>query len=215
MGLPRWAAIHAGVALALVGACAGTTTTRSSQGIEARSAQRELAVPDVRQATPYTCGASALQAVLAYFGIEEREDALGAELGATPTDGVTPAAIVRAATARGLSARFATDTRVEDLEAALGRREPVILAIQAWGKGRAGGGYADDWQDGHFVVLVGLDGAEVVVEDPSLLGSRGVMTRAELLERWHDEDLGVRTRRGAIFVSGRRPSPPVGRAHVD
>ena len=32
--------------------------------------RHELAVPDVRQSTTYTCSASALQAVLAYYGIE-------------------------------------------------------------------------------------------------------------------------------------------------
>ncbi|RPI99790.1 MAG: hypothetical protein EHM31_09480, partial [Candidatus Aminicenantes bacterium] len=37
-------------------------------------------VPDVRQSTGYTCGASALQAILAYWGTEEREDRLAARL---------------------------------------------------------------------------------------------------------------------------------------
>src|SRR5262245_25399786 len=63
---------------------------------------RELAVPDVRQATDYTCSASALQAVLAYYGVEKREDELAKELGATPEDGAPPEAIVRVAMAHGL-----------------------------------------------------------------------------------------------------------------
>ena len=33
-------------------------------------------VPDVRQSTSYSCGTAALQAVLHYYGIEEREDRL-------------------------------------------------------------------------------------------------------------------------------------------
>jgi hypothetical protein len=41
-------------------------------------------VPDVRQSTGYTCGAAALQAVLAYWGTQEREDRLAARLRSTP-----------------------------------------------------------------------------------------------------------------------------------
>lgn len=35
---------------------------------------REIALPDVRQSTDYTCAAAALMSVLAYYGIEARED---------------------------------------------------------------------------------------------------------------------------------------------
>jgi hypothetical protein len=47
-------------------------------------------VPDVRQSTDYSCGAVALQAVLAYWGISEREDRLIARLHSTPQQGTHP-----------------------------------------------------------------------------------------------------------------------------
>ena len=52
-------------------------------------------VPDVRQSTGYSCGAAALQAVLAHWGISEREDRLVARLHSTPQLGTHPNDIVR------------------------------------------------------------------------------------------------------------------------
>ena len=90
-----------------------------------------LRVPDVRQTTDYTCSASALQAVLAYFGEEAGEPELASELGATPQDGAPPEAIVRVARAHGLSAELREDLRIADLASAVRRGIPVIVALQA------------------------------------------------------------------------------------
>src|ERR1041384_88752 len=110
----------------------------------ASSQVRELAVPDVRQATDYTCSASALQAVLAYYGVEVREDVLAKELGATPEDGAPPEAIVRVAMSHGLSATKREHMTVEDLAAQVAQGRPVIVEIQAWSDAPRAS-WADDW----------------------------------------------------------------------
>src|SRR5262245_61799120 len=69
-----------------------------------RGAPEELAVPDVEQDTDYTCSASALRGVLAYYGKDLAEAPLASELGATPQDGAPPEAIARVARAHGLDA---------------------------------------------------------------------------------------------------------------
>lgn len=166
---------------------------------------RELAVPDVRQSADYTCSAAALQAVLAYYGIEAREDTLVKEIGATPEDGAPPEAIERAARARGLKAELREGLSIADLEAAVRAGRPVIVDIQAWpDRPRT---YADDWDDGHYVVVVGVEKDRLVFEDPSILGGRGVIARAAFADRWHDEDKRKRNVHAGILFDG-RPAPP-------
>ncbi|MGD0783626.1 MAG: cysteine peptidase family C39 domain-containing protein [Candidatus Aminicenantales bacterium] len=168
-------------------------------------------VPDVRQSTSYSCGTAALQAVLHYYGIEEREDRLMKELKTNEKEGTSPEDILRVAKAHGLRAEMREGLGFEDLKSALDRGIPVIAAIQAW-KGAKGSGpsWAENWEDGHYEIILGLDAASVYVEDPSLLGCRGIIPREEFLERWHDYEgpppFGAGRRayvRMGIFIEGR------------
>ncbi|HOW86826.1 MAG TPA: C39 family peptidase [Candidatus Aminicenantes bacterium] len=143
------------------------------------------AVPDVRQSTGYSCGAAALQAVLACWGIEEREDRLAARLGTTPEQGTHPDAIVRGARELGLTAEMREGLELADLERALAEGASVIVDLQAW-RDKPDAPWAETWDDGHYMVLLGLDAANLYFEDPSLLGARGVIPRAEFIDRWHD-----------------------------
>ena len=175
--------------------------------------QVELRLPDVRQATGYTCGAAALMAVLAYYGVETREDRLAVEVGADPRAGVSPPAIARVARAHGLRAEIRERMTVDDLLRMVHAGRPVIIVLQAWSD-RPRPAYASDWEDGHYLVLVGAQGDELIFEDPSLLGSRGVLRRRELEERWHDTDGKHAWLRMGIIFDG-RPAPPPPLRHID
>lgn len=177
-------------------------------------ALHELPVPDVRQSTDYTCSASALQAVFAYYGIEATEDELAKELGATPKDGAPPDAIVRVARAHGLTADARDDMTIDDLARELAQRRPTIVDLEAWADPPRTS-WADDWDDGHYVILVAIDGDQLVFEDPSVLGSRSVLRKDELAARWHDEDNGRRHRNTGIVFGGKPPAPPRARVHMD
>jgi predicted double-glycine peptidase len=72
------------------------------------------------------------------------------------------------------------------------------------------------------VIVLGLDADSVYVEDPSLLGCRGIIPRAEFLERWHDYegrppfDAGRRVyMRMGIFIEGRPAVPAHPYCRVD
>ncbi len=144
-------------------------------------------VPDVRQSTDYSCGASALQAVLHYYGFEAREDTLMKACKTTSRYGTQPAGIVRAAKEKGFTAKIREGLSLDDLAAALQRGIPVIADIQAWvDKPKPGSSWLKRWEDGHYVIVIGMDDTHIYVEDPSLLGCRGRIPRAEFIERWHD-----------------------------
>jgi len=173
-------------------------------------------VPDVRQSTGYTCGAAALQAVLARWGTSEREDRLAVRLHSTPEAGTHPLDIVRVAREFGLSAELREALALSDLEAALAAGTSVIVDLQAW-RDRTDLPWTETWDDGHYMVLLSLDAANLYFEDPSLLGARGVIPRAEFVDRWHDYEgappLDPSDRKYvhmALFIrgTGAAPAPP-------
>lgn len=171
-------------------------------------------IPDVRQGTGYSCGAAALQAVLAYWGTREREDRLIARLETTPEHGTHPEDIVRVAREFGLEADLREGLEVDDLEAGLSGGATVIVNLQAWRESNVLP-WTETWEDGHYMVLLAADEHNLYFEDPSLLGSRGFIPIPEFLDRWHDYEgqapLDASDRkyiRMAIFIRGDEPAPP-------
>lgn len=177
-----------------------------------------IELPDVQQPDGYSCGASALMSICAYYGVGPRT--LGefkAELGTNPERGTNYRKMVRFARALGLDARAAVGLDPEQLEAAIRKGHPVIVAIQA---------YAADskiYQDqrrnenGHYVVVIGFDAVNYYMEDPSLASLRGFLPKAEFLRRWHDDEgtparPRVVERLGLEFGPGRTGQPCLRRA---
>lgn len=157
------------------------------RALYASEAKSAIDVPDVRQATTYSCGASALQAVLAHYGIDLREDQIAEQTGTTPKQGTSPEQITAQARRLGLRARTIEGMKLEDLVDHLKAGHPVILAVQAWPDGPHQS-YRDDWNDGHFLVAIGEENGTLTFEDPAVLGHRVSMTPDELAERWHDRN---------------------------
>lgn len=184
-----------------------------SLGLGCSTPSRELAVPDVRQTTGYTCGVSALQAVLAYYGIETRDDLLAQELGADPDKGVNPPAIIRVAQAHGLTAQLREGMTVDEVAEVLRAGSPVLVALQAWSD-RPRPNYRENWEDGHYAIIIAVERDAVVFEDPSVLGSRAVLSRQEFEERWHDTDGTHRYVRMGIVFGGKTPLPPPSRMRM-
>lgn len=168
---------------------------------------RMLRLPDVRQANGYTCGTASLQSVLRYFGKgdDDGEEGLAGRLGTTPDNGTAPDAIVRVAREHGLSATMREGMTLDDLESYVQRGVPVIVDYQAWSEAPHPD-YANDWDDGHYSVVVGIDRDHVYLEDPSILGARGSIPRNEFVARWHDQDGSRRYHQmGIVVESSERP----------
>src|SRR5262249_24756562 len=135
--------------------------------------------------------------------------------------GTHPDRMVAVARERGLMAEKRTGLDLADLERALASGAVVILAIQAWPEQEAvhRRPWETTWDEGHYVVAVGLDARHLYVMDPSVRGSYGFIPRDELLRRWHDFEIGGASRRvdyqqlGIIIRGeprlGRFPADPV------
>jgi predicted double-glycine peptidase len=177
------AAIAVGAAVALASAATGAVAIRASL------TPRLAAVPLISQSQPWTCGAAALMATLIYFGVfDDAEAALAAELGTTPADGTRVKDIVAVAHRFGLAAEARTHMTLADLDRQLAGGAVVIAALQAWPSHRVSD-WRTDWNDGHYVVVVGLDSRRVFVMDPSVRTGYAYVARDEFLQRWHDFDV--------------------------
>jgi predicted double-glycine peptidase len=164
-----------------------------------------LPVPAVRQQTGYSCGPAALVAVLRYWRKPVAcEQDLYSALHTTPKDGTEPWMLASVAQQHGLEARFATGVTVDELRAALAGGATVILDLQAWQDKKRP--WASDWDDGHYVVLVAIDGERAYAMDPSSDRGWAWLPVGELVERWHDFEDRDGTRHefvhAAVFVRG-------------
>lgn len=180
-----------------------------------------IAVPDVLQSTDFSCGAAALQSVLAYYGVGRSEAELIELLGTNEETGTTPESMARVAGELGLRASIGENLALNELRVALEEGVPVIVAFQAWAEDKPPGfSWPECWDEGHYAVVIGMDEDYVYLEDPSLFGSRGRIAVGEFLERWHDDAYSgespadIRDRRWirlGIFVrerAGRGRRPP-------
>jgi predicted double-glycine peptidase len=145
-----------------------------------------LNVPDVRQPTNSSSGPTALQAVLNYYGTDKPVDVL-INMTNTSDNGTIPDNLAQAARDLGFNAEIKENMTLEDLQKNINQGTPTIIICQAWRDGNnTNQSWKDDQDDGHYMVVIGIDDKNVYLEDPAILGSRGFIPIQEFLERWHD-----------------------------
>ena len=145
-----------------------------------------LPLPITVQETNYSCGTASALSVLRYWqAYEGDESSLYELLGTRPKDGTPPDNIARGLSKLGLSAVLKSDMTLDDLRVALRRGDSVILDIQAWREDEDTP-WSQRWEDGHYVVLAGMDEHYIYLMDPSTPKRYTYMPLPEFLERWHD-----------------------------
>lgn len=145
-----------------------------------------IKVPLSRQATSYTCGVSALQSVLAFWGEEVREDVLAKSCKSDKRIGTAYQRIADCARSKGFAVEIRKNLQLAELKSILDKKQPVICLIQAWPEREVN--YATDWEDGHYVVAIGYDAHNMYFMDPSTLGHYTYIPTGEFEKRWHDTD---------------------------
>lgn len=150
--------------------------------------QNYLPLMLIPQSTTYSCGAAALMSVLEYWDrYEGNESQLFAPLRTTPRNGTQPVSMSNLARKYGLRSEIRTGMTLSDLRASLKDGMTVIIDLQAWAE-KPISDWKNTWEEGHYVVLVGMDDAYVYFMDPSAHGAYAYLSHTELLERWHDYD---------------------------
>ncbi len=163
-------------------------------------------IPLCRQATSYTCGVSALQSILCYYGIETQEDQLSLSLHTNSITGTNFRDILIVSHRYGFKADFYEGRSIDWLKHNLDCYHPVILLLQAWKQD--GYDYEDSYVDSHYVVACGYTKETFLFMDPSTLGYFTYLPVQELLKRWHGNDGSGNYIQSAILILPKYKTSP-------
>jgi ABC-type bacteriocin/lantibiotic exporter with double-glycine peptidase domain len=172
-------------------------------------------IPCGVQAFEFDCGPKSLQLVLAYYGIDVREDELLQKL-KTDNNGTRVGNMVDVARSYGFDVATRENTALADIRHYVDSKTPVIVLVQAWADSYMTlPQWRENNENGHYVVVVGYTGKSIHFEDPAHF-SRTWLSLPEFMARWHDRDpdTGRILRRFTMVLSG---LPPAERcpAHMD
>ncbi len=173
-----------------------------------------LPVAFYQQKTDYGCGAAALLAVLRYWQVYRgSERALYPLLGTDADSGTQWTEIHKVARHFGLVSKVTENTSIEELRKSLAEGKTVILEIQAWTDDTSPHHRWDnDWIDGHYTTLVGMDSEYAYFMDSSSDGPYIYVTINELMKRWHNWAVGFdgverKYQRVALHLMGKTHGP--------
>jgi ABC-type bacteriocin/lantibiotic exporter with double-glycine peptidase domain len=165
-------------------------------------------LPSGRQAFDFDCGAKALQLVMAYYGLDIREDELMTELKCS-SEGTPLENMISLAKKYGFEVMAQSGVSIETVKGYVSKGTPVIVLVQAWAERYM---TLEDWKndddDGHYVIVIGYSDSIIVFEDPASF-RRTWLTEEEFTARWHDIDPKTNTRldQFAMVLLGKEPAP--------
>lgn len=156
----------------------------------------------------FDCGAKALQIVMAYYGVDLREDELINQL-KCDINGTPLKNMISVAEQNGFQVVATFGTSLDTVKQYVDQRHPVIVLVQAWADKYM---TLEDWKQenkhGHYVIVIGYEGSIIVFEDPASF-HRTWMTEEEFNARWHDVD--PRSKESyenfAMVLLGKQPAP--------
>lgn len=192
----------------------GCNSSSSSEPLEAAPIPRlpadALAVPIVRQATDYSCGAAITSSILHYWNVEDTyEQSFYKGLGTTKKNGTDARKMRDFIKGYGLKVELKEKLTIADLRTSLSKGETVIVDYQAWADEDDELDWEERWEDGHYSVVVGLDENFIYLMDSSVLNSYTYIPISEFITRWHDyESTGGKIWRNyqlGIIISGKNP----------
>jgi hypothetical protein len=147
---------------------------------------------------------------LAWCGIDVREDFVDRMAGTTE-DGTEIAGMLRVLDYYGIETEAGTMT-VPDLRRSIDIGRPTIITLQAYRDKPVL--YADDWEDGHYVIAIGYDLRRIYFEDPSVY-RRSWLSDIELADRWHDIDEGKKVCNWGCVIKTKSRYKHNDSAHMD
>lgn len=167
-----------------------------------------------RQMTEYSCGASALQSVLNHWGSDVDEETLMTLLDTNDEVGTYPENLVSGARTLGFDAEFKENATLDELQRHTSDGHPVIVLAQLWRSEKDTPASAiDEWDCGHYIVVLSVDADYVYFQDPFIRMGKGFVPRSVFEEHWHQVMGGSALAKSpklnhlAIFVKGHKPAP--------
>ncbi len=159
-----------------------------------------------RQTFDFDCGAKALQILMAYYGIETREDELMALLG-TGEEGTPVSNMIAVAEQHGFRVEAGEHWRLQKVKRFVDQGDPVIVLLQAWAdRYMSLEDWCNNYEDGHYAIVIGYTKGVLLFEDPASF-RRTWLRQREFLARWHDIDKKTKKKyeRFGMVLLGKNP----------
>lgn len=151
------------------------------------------------QETEYTCGPAALKLILQDYNIRCSEKVLAELAGTNKKTGTTFVGLQKALAKMEVPVSFSS-SNIDKLRAHIRSGGMAIVGIQAWAdKEQSKEEYAEDWENGHYVVPVKIDNSKISFADP-YIGEVVEMPIKEFESRWHVKQLGKKEDYPTLFV---------------
>ena len=128
------------------------------------------------------CGPATLKMVLEYWGINKSEEEIAIACNRDPELGTDDASLKKAAESYGLEVEIENNASFDSIQCWLDRRVPVI--VNWFSRGRSDYG-DEEVPDGHYSVVIGLDGTYIYLQDPEI-GSLRKLERDDFMRVWFD-----------------------------
>jgi len=159
-----------------------------------------------RQTYDFDCGAKALQVVMAYYGIDVREDQLIEELG-TGKDGTRVDKMISVAKSKGFHVEAGEHWSILDVKRYVDKGHPVLVLLQAWAERfMTLKDWRNNYEDGHYAIVIGHAKGILLFEDPASF-RRTWLRDYEFVARWHDLDINRNRKyeQFAMVLLGKEP----------
>lgn len=146
-------------------------------------------MPNLLPVTPFQetlhagmCGPASLKMVLEYYGMEKTESELAELCRNGQNLGTSDEGLKQTAEHLGFTVEIKNNSTFDDIQRWLDRKVPPI--VNWFTRGRID--YDDsEVPDGHFSLVVGLDGGDIYLQDPEIGGLRKIR-RDNFLRVWFD-----------------------------
>jgi predicted double-glycine peptidase len=164
--------------------------------------------PSGRQTFDFDCGAKALQLVMTYYGMDVSEGELWKQLEVS-SQGTPLKNMITVAEKYGFNVSARCGFTLKEIREYVDRGVPVIVLVQAWvRKPMTLEEWREDYDDGHYAIVIGHYNTIIVFEDPASY-RKTWMTDKEFMARWHDRDPATNTRleHFAMVLLGKEPAP--------
>ena len=142
--------------------------------------------PTLRQAFTYDCGSAAVQMVLQYYGINEREKDIMDNLH-TKKSGTDPNMIIKYFNKKGFKVKDGILT-IKDLKEYVDKGTPVIIPLQAY-PDKETNNWEEEYSNGHYVTVIGYTDDRIIFSDPASINET-YLNNDDFMKRWHDMDNG-------------------------
>ena len=164
-------------------------------------------LPIGRQTFDFDCGAKVLQLVMAYYGVDVREDELIKDL-KTCDIGTRVNSMIKVAEKNGFKVYAKSRMLLKTVKKYVDNNQPVIVLVQAWAdRYMTLKDWKEDNENGHYVIVIGYRKDTIVFEDPSSI-RRTWLKEDEFIARWHDVDPRTKQRliRFGMILRGKEPA---------